>query len=86
MADFIGAEVTEDKLIKAIELSSYSNMKKSEIEKGRPLKERDHVENFVRKGISGDWKNIFNDSEKEYFKHREGDVLIRLGYETDRNW
>jgi len=42
--------------------------------------------NFRRKGVSGDWRNHFNREAREVFDHYAGDVLIELGYETDRAW
>jgi hypothetical protein len=41
---------------------------------------------FIRKGIAGDWKNHFAKDHKEIFKKCAGDVLIKLGYESDNNW
>ena len=41
---------------------------------------------FVRKGISGDWKNHFNEKHKAIFKHNAGELLIKLGYETNLDW
>lgn len=41
---------------------------------------------FLRKGISGDWKNYFGTKEKELFKKYAGDTLIKLGYESDNQW
>ncbi|MBM7866607.1 hypothetical protein GTO89_08700 [Heliobacterium gestii] len=40
---------------------------------------------FVRKGISGDWINHFSVSNRRAFHEVAGDVLIRLGYETNAN-
>jgi hypothetical protein len=39
-----------------------------------------------RKGITGDWKNVFTDEDKRIFKKVAGDLLIKLGYEEDENW
>lgn len=39
-----------------------------------------------RKGIIGDWKNHFSENHKRQFKEVAGDVLIKLGYESDFNW
>jgi len=41
---------------------------------------------FMRKGISGDWKNYFNKEACELFDYYAGDQLIKLGYEKDRSW
>jgi hypothetical protein len=40
----------------------------------------------ARKGISGDWKKVFTDRDREIFKEEAGDLLVELGYEKDRDW
>ena len=40
----------------------------------------------VRKGIVGDWKNYFSREAGEVFDRHCGDVMVRLGYEADRDW
>ena len=39
-----------------------------------------------RKGIVGDWRNLFTQKHKDYFKEFAGQLLIELGYEKDLNW
>lgn len=39
-----------------------------------------------RKGISGDWKNYFDDETKHIFKQKTGSLLQNLGYEKDQRW
>lgn len=41
---------------------------------------------FFRKGISGDWKGVFNERDKRVFKEEAGDLLVELGYEKDLDW
>lgn len=41
---------------------------------------------FLRKGISGDWKNYFTQESANIFNIYSGDMLIKLGYEKDDNW
>ncbi|MBN1522737.1 MAG: sulfotransferase domain-containing protein [Candidatus Aureabacteria bacterium] len=41
---------------------------------------------FLRKGVSGDWKNYFNKESKRIFGYHAGDKLIELGYEEDSRW
>ena len=41
---------------------------------------------FVRKGVSGDWKNYFSKSARIAFDKYAGDELIQVGYEPNRNW
>lgn len=42
--------------------------------------------NFLRKGIVGDWQNYFNQESSEIFDNYAGEQLIKLGYEKDHNW
>jgi len=46
----------------------------------------ENVSSHYRKGISGDWANHFSAGHKDYFKARYGDLLVMLGYESDRDW
>ena len=41
---------------------------------------------FVRKGITGDWKNHFSDEACQVFAKHAGSQLIRLGFENDDLW
>jgi hypothetical protein len=41
---------------------------------------------FFRKGSSGQWKNYFDKGTIKYCKEIIGDLLIKLGYETDFSW
>ena len=41
---------------------------------------------FFRKGVAGDWKNVFTERNKQDFKAAAGDLLIELGYEEDGDW
>jgi sulfotransferase family protein len=39
-----------------------------------------------RSGKTGEWKKYFTDEHKKLFKDAAGDLLIRLGYETNNDW
>lgn len=39
-----------------------------------------------RSGKTGEWKKYFTDDHKKIFKESAGDLLIRLGYEKNKNW
>jgi lipopolysaccharide transport system ATP-binding protein len=52
---------------------------------GRHKGEEDTSSHY-RKGIVGDWRNVFSPKVISDFKLRFGDVLIRTGYEKDLNW
>ncbi len=44
------------------------------------------VETSLRKGISGDWKNIFTKEAIDVFKELTGDKIVELGYEKNMDW
>ena len=39
-----------------------------------------------RSGKTGEWKKYFTDEHRNIFKDAAGELLIRLGYETDNDW
>ena len=39
-----------------------------------------------RKGVAGDWKNVFTERDKVIFKEEAGDLLMMLCYEKDDKW
>ena len=39
-----------------------------------------------RSGKTGEWKNYFTEEHTRIFKDVAGDLLIRLGYEKNRDW
>jgi len=41
---------------------------------------------FFRKGISGDWREVFTERDKNIFKEEAGELLVELGYEEDLSW
>jgi hypothetical protein len=86
MLDFIKISVPQETINRAVEKSSFNRMRAIEKERGRAFQKNDHVKNFIRKGQSGDWKNLFGEDEKKIFISNEGDALIRLGYEENNMW
>ena len=85
ITNFLSLEPTEDQIKLAMKKSSFDNMRRLELEKGRLYK--DHGPKiFMRKGKTGDWKNFFAKNEKTVFKSREGQPLITLGYEFNDRW
>lgn len=85
IADFIGLEAKERQLRSAVEAASFQNMRRLELERGRPYK-HDGPEAFVRKAQPGNWREFFGPEEKAIFKSRERHALSGLGYEPDDNW
>lgn len=62
-------------------VQKYSFENQSQRKKGDEKKN-----SFLRKGISGDWKNYFGPEEKDCFKKHSEEVLVKLGYEPDMKW
>jgi hypothetical protein len=46
----------------------------------------ENIKSHLRKGLSGDWKNHFNEDHIKYFKNNYNDILVKLGYENDDKW
>jgi hypothetical protein len=44
------------------------------------------LRSHYRKGVHGDWRNHFDAEFLERFKSEYGDVVLKLGYETDASW
>jgi hypothetical protein len=56
-----------------------------ENQSGRKIGE-ESKNNFLRKGIVGDWRNYFNREACEIFDYYAGDALVQLNYEKDHEW
>jgi len=52
---------------------------------GRKPGEEDKT-NFMRKGISGDWKNYFSKEARQILDFYAGKELIYMGYENNDRW
>ncbi len=54
--------------------------------KSRRKKGTINTKSHLRSGRTGEWKEVFTEKHKNQFKELFGDGLIKLGYETDRDW
>lgn len=79
LLEFLGTETSEETVERCVESASFEKLTKGR-ERGQ------EAADFVRKGIAGDWRNVFTEQDKQIFKEVAGDVLIKLGYERDNNW
>jgi hypothetical protein len=79
LLEFLGAETSEQSVERCVDAASFEKLTK-----GR--RRGEEAADFVRKGIAGDWRNVFTEQDKQTFKEVAGDVLIKLGYEKDDNW
>ena len=76
---FLDYEVEETVIHNAVDKFSFKNQTKR-----NPGEE--NKKSFLRKGIAGDWKNYFNKESVNLFDKYYGDMLIKLGYEDNRDW
>lgn len=38
---------------------------------------------FFRKGVAGDWRNVFTESDRQIYEDIAGETLLRMGYDID---
>ncbi len=80
---FIGISMDADHLRQSIERHSFEAVAHRARGEDGPTIRTGYM---YRKGISGDWKNVFDGETKRQFKERLGKYLIAMGYEQDYSW
>jgi len=78
--EFLGADADEQIVKQCVEAASFERWAK-----GRERGQEDSTA-LLRRGVTGDWKNIFTGRDKSIFKQEAGDLLIELGYEEGYDW
>lgn len=76
---FIGWELDEARLDKAIRFSSFGEMRKQENERGFHEKPRSAA-NFFRKGKAGDWRETLTPAQIDRIIADHGALMARFGY------
>lgn len=77
--EFLGAESTGRTVSRCVSATSFEKLSK-----GR--KPGEEASSFYRKGVAGDWKNVFTEQNRRDFKEKAGDLLVELGYEEGHYW
>lgn len=77
---FLGADASDEVVEECVRSASFENLSG-----GRERGEED-PSSFYRKGVAGDWKNVFTEEDRRIFKEAAGDLLVELGYEEDDDW
>jgi len=85
IANFIGIQRSDEVISNAVEVSRFDKMREIDQTKGRKYN-LTGTKDFVRKGKAGTWQEEFSREDIEFFKENAGDLLIRLGYESDLDW
>jgi hypothetical protein len=80
LLEFLGADADEPAVRECLEATSFERLSS----KGKG--EEDSSSRHHRKGVAGDWKNVFTEEDKQIFKEQAGDLLVDLGYEEDEEW
>lgn len=73
-----GQPVSTSRLQAAVENNSFS------ARSGRAAGD-EQPDNFLRKGVSGDWKDKMSLEARQVFDHHAGDALRLLGYEPEKS-
>jgi hypothetical protein len=76
---FLGADNAEEVAIDCVEKSGFE--RRSDRKRGQ-----EDSASRSRKGVAGDWRNVFIEEDKRVFKEVAGGLLIELGYELDDSW
>jgi hypothetical protein len=80
--EFLGAGGDEEVLRRCVEATDFEALS------GRKRGNEEYEMGFQkrRKGIAGDWKNVFTERDKAIYKETAGDLLIKLRYAEDDSW
>lgn len=79
LLEFLGADASEQAVRRCVDAASFEKLAGGR-QRGQ------EATSFFRKGIAGDWRNVFTEQNKQDFKTGAGDLLVDLGYEIDKNW
>jgi len=77
--DLTGKRPDAELVRSVVQLHDFRNVTKRE----RGLADNNE---FMRKGIQGDWRNYFSGEAARKFNEYAGHLLIELGYESDPDW
>jgi len=75
LVNFLGASSDKETVRRCIKKASFKKLSK-----GRKRGEED-PSSFFRKGVAGDWKNVFTERDRRIFQEEAGNLLSKLGYE-----
>lgn len=75
---FLGADTSEENVRQCVSSSSFEKLSKGR-KRGR------EAASFYRKGVAGDWKNVFTKENEQDFEEAAGELLLRLGYEKNNS-
>ena len=77
---FLGADDGDEAAKECVEAASFIRWTK-----GRKPGDEDS-DSLLRKGVAGDWKDVFTADDRRIYDRYAGELLVELGYETDHDW
>ena len=77
--EFLGASADDRTIERCLRSSSFERASK------RSTGQEDSS-SFFRKGVAGDWRDVFTKRDRELYKELAGARLMELGYETSNDW
>jgi hypothetical protein len=77
--EFLGARKEKRNIERCIRAGSFERA--SDRRRGQ-----EDARSFFRKGIAGDWREVFTWRDREIYKELAGELLIELGYERSLDW
>ena len=80
LAEFCRLPATPSEIEEAIQLTSFSELKKIESQFGPEELDQNNVE-FFRAGKQKQWKEVFSSEQRALFERKAGPLLQQLGYE-----
>jgi hypothetical protein len=80
LLEFLGAASDDETVKRCVSRESFERRAR-----GRARGQEDSTA-FLRKGVAGDWKNVFTEENRRVFEAAAGGLLVDLGYEQDRGW
>lgn len=82
---FLDREVDVARIESVVQENSFESQTRKSYGESRSSGEEDRSK-FLRKGVAGDWRNIFNEKSCNLIRRFEGVSMRRLGYEPDDSW
>ena len=79
LLELLGADASEETARRCVSAASFEKLAG-----GRSRGQE--AASFFRKGVAGDWENVFTEQNKREFKAAAGDLLVELSYEADYDW
>ena len=76
MFGLLGANDADDIVKRCIEVNRFEKLAQ------RSMGDEDS-ESFYRKGVIGDWRNVFTERDRQVYEEIAGDTLQQMGYPLD---